>query len=403
MGNVLMINFPGEGHINPSIGVTKELQSRGEKVVYYAVEEYAEKIKKTGAEVRLYPDFRDDLSFGRSRTGDEKMDFAEIGLNMAKKADEIVQLIYREVKDEQYDYVIFDHHFLAGKIIAEMMGLPCISLCTTFAMDEELIHSFGKTHQTGLENSPCLEQLQQFLLELSDRYPVSLSQPFDVFSCPGDITIVFTSREFQPHAERFGEDYLFVGPSVTSRHDPGSFPMHELEGETVIVISMGTIFNRQKEIYNMCIDALQDFDGKVVMSIGRHTNPDELNDIPDHFIVKPYIPQLELLKTADLFVTHGGMNSTNEGLYFDTPLIVIPMGGDQFFVASQVERAGAGVKLDKTELTSEVLREKVKEVLENRSYADSAADIGKSLRSAGGYKRAADAIFELVHETVEKG
>ncbi|MCY8590974.1 glycosyltransferase, partial [Bacillus haynesii] len=41
------------------------------------------------------------------------------------------------------------------------------------------------------------------------------------------------------------------------------------------------------------------------------------------------------------------MNSTNEGLYFDTPLIVIPMGADQFFVADQVERTGAGIKLDK--------------------------------------------------------
>ncbi len=28
MANVLMIGFPGEGHINPSIGVMKELKSR---------------------------------------------------------------------------------------------------------------------------------------------------------------------------------------------------------------------------------------------------------------------------------------------------------------------------------------------------------------------------------------
>ncbi|MDI5790643.1 glycosyltransferase [Bacillus licheniformis] len=36
------------------------------------------------------------------------------------------------------------------------------------------------------------------------------------------------------------------------------------------------------------------------------------------------------MKQADVFVTHGGMNSTNEGLYFDTPLIVIPMGQTSF-------------------------------------------------------------------------
>lgn len=43
MANVLMIGFPGEGHINPSIGVMKELKSRGENITYYAVKEYKEK------------------------------------------------------------------------------------------------------------------------------------------------------------------------------------------------------------------------------------------------------------------------------------------------------------------------------------------------------------------------
>ncbi|TWL71703.1 hypothetical protein CHCC15320_3085 [Bacillus licheniformis] len=58
MGHVLMINFPGEGHINPSIGVTKELQRRGESIVYYAVEEYAEKIKKNRRRSPFIPGFQ---------------------------------------------------------------------------------------------------------------------------------------------------------------------------------------------------------------------------------------------------------------------------------------------------------------------------------------------------------
>lgn len=33
MANVLMIGFPGEGHINPSLGVVKELKAKGEHVV----------------------------------------------------------------------------------------------------------------------------------------------------------------------------------------------------------------------------------------------------------------------------------------------------------------------------------------------------------------------------------
>ncbi|MFD4522327.1 glycosyl transferase family 1, partial [Paenibacillus glucanolyticus] len=57
MANVLMIGFPGEGHINPSIGVMKELKSRGENITYYAVKEYKEKITALDIEFREYHDF----------------------------------------------------------------------------------------------------------------------------------------------------------------------------------------------------------------------------------------------------------------------------------------------------------------------------------------------------------
>ncbi|MDA7026534.1 glycosyltransferase [Bacillus sp. CLL-7-23] len=395
MGHVLMIGFPGEGHINPSLGLIKELQYRGERIVYYAIEEYAENIKITGSEVRFYPDFRNDLGLAKNLTGDEKRDFSELIYKMTKYVKKVVELVYQEVRDETYDYVLFDHHFLPGKMIANMLGLPGISLCTTFAMNEEVVKSFHQQHQANLENSPYFEKCMQALEELSAQYPINLQHPSDVFSCSGDLTIVFTSKDFQPHPETFPNDYLFVGPSITNRTVTDDFPFAELEHQKLIVISMGTIFNQQEDIYNMCLEALKDFDGKVVMSIGKYMNPANLNEIPKHFIVRPYIPQLELLEKADLFVTHGGMNSTNEGLYFDTPLLVIPMGADQFMVAEQVGRRGAGIKLDKRKLSSVVLKEKIDKVLGNNQYADAAAKIGESLRNSGGYYRAANAILDI--------
>lgn len=66
MANVLMIGFPGEGHINPSLGVVKELKAKGEHVVYYGVKEYENKIASSGAEFREYEDFRKD-EFGKTQ------------------------------------------------------------------------------------------------------------------------------------------------------------------------------------------------------------------------------------------------------------------------------------------------------------------------------------------------
>lgn len=57
MAKVLMFNFPGEGHVNPTLALIKELVKRGEEVVYYCVEEYKGKIEKTGASFRPYENF----------------------------------------------------------------------------------------------------------------------------------------------------------------------------------------------------------------------------------------------------------------------------------------------------------------------------------------------------------
>ncbi|MCY8534893.1 glycosyl transferase family 1 [Bacillus vallismortis] len=396
MANVLMIGFPGEGHINPSIGVMKELKSRGEQITYYAVKEYKEKIDALDVEFREYQDFRED-HFGKNATGDEERDVTEMICVFLKGCIEIVTHIYDEVKHESYDYVIYDHHLLAGKIIANLLKLPRFSLCTTFAMNEEFTKQMMGAYMKGsLEDSPHYESYQQLSETLNTEFQAEIKKPFDVFLADGDLTIVFTSREFQPLAEKFGDRYVFVGPSITERAGNKDFPFDQIDNENVLFISMGTIFNNQKQFFNQCLEVCKDFDGKVVLSIGKHMKPSELNDIPENFIVRPYVPQLEILKRASLFVTHGGMNSTSEGLYFDTPLVVIPMGGDQFVVANQVEKVGAGKALKKEQLSESLLKETIQEVMNNRAYSEKAKEIGQSLQAAGGSKKAADRILEFV-------
>ena len=46
MKKVLFINMFGHGHINPTIGLVKELMNRGEQVTYIAGEEFREKSRK---------------------------------------------------------------------------------------------------------------------------------------------------------------------------------------------------------------------------------------------------------------------------------------------------------------------------------------------------------------------
>lgn len=74
------------------------------------------------------------------------------------------------------------------------------------------------------------------------------------------------------------------------------------------------------------------------------------DQIPPNFIVLPYVAQLHMLQHTDVFITHAGMNSTSEALYYNVPLVMIPLTSDQPLVANRVQELGAGITLNKLNL-----------------------------------------------------
>ncbi len=131
------------------------------------------------------------------------------------------------------------------------------------------------------------------------------------------------------------------------------------------------------------------------MSIGEKTQISDLGEIPKNFIVKNYVPQTEVLTYTKLFITHGGMNSTSEGLYYGIPLIVIPQSADQPVIAGQVANLGAGITLQMKSLTASQLRETVDHVLRHPSFHKAVANIRESFQKSGGYQQAVDEIFKF--------
>ena len=51
---------------------------------------------------------------------------------------------------------------------------------------------------------------------------------------------------------------------------------------------------------------------------------------PDNFLLLDFVPQLDVLQEfADVFISHAGMNSVMESMYFNVPMILKPAMGDQ--------------------------------------------------------------------------
>jgi UDP:flavonoid glycosyltransferase YjiC (YdhE family) len=96
-----------------------------------------------------------------------------------------------------------------------------------------------------------------------------------------------------------------------------------------------------------------------------------------------------------VFITHGGINSINESIYYNIPFIVFPQQGDQFAVSHQVSHLGAGICFENSNITKSELREAVKEVCINNFFSQNRQKINESFKRGGGVEYAADEIFKL--------
>nr|XP_049705877.1 UDP-glycosyltransferase UGT5 isoform X4 [Helicoverpa armigera] len=99
-------------------------------------------------------------------------------------------------------------------------------------------------------------------------------------------------------------------------------------------------------------------------------NNDVLPGRTENIKISKWLPQSDLLRhpKIKLFVTQGGLQSTDEAVTAGVPLIVMPMFGDQFFNAEQYEFHKIGIKLILDTLTIDKFNKTIYTVIEDQSY-----------------------------------
>ena len=151
-----------------------------------------------------------------------------------------------------------------------------------------------------------------------------------------------------------------------------------------------------QSFFKNVIEAFKDSDYLVVMSTGNKERLKQIGDIPGNFIVSDFVPQAEVLKYADLFIAHGGMGSVSDGMYLGVPMILVPLGADQFFNAYRLQELGAGKVLKKIEVTPENLKREAKLVMESKSFKTEVKKVQESFITAGGPERAVREVEKIL-------
>ncbi|XP_068623988.1 UDP-glycosyltransferase UGT5-like [Battus philenor] len=99
---------------------------------------------------------------------------------------------------------------------------------------------------------------------------------------------------------------------------------------------------------------------------------DELPGRSENIKISKWLPQSDLLRhpKIKLFITQGGLQSTDEAITAGVPLIGIPMFVDQWYNADKYRQLKIGLRLDIELLSEDTFRDAIKTVLNDKSYRD---------------------------------
>ena len=333
---ILFINLPYHGHVVPTIGLVQELLKQDCEVTYLMPFDWKDKVAESGAVFAGYENHRQ---------------LSEQIKNAFDAAEKII---------DAFDLIIYEQFFFLGKHLAEKHGKPAVRIFTAPATNKKLMREYiSSGGPLGVFRMKWLTKA--FTKDIVKGRGITLKTDNwmdEIIENPPGLNLVYTLREYQPYIEEFSKEYFkFLGPSVYARK---AEPIEFTKGNRpVIYISLGTIIKGDTAFFQNCIESFRGEDVDVIISVGQKFDIKKLKNVPENIHIYPSVPQIEVLEYADVFVTHGGMNSVSESLVKGTPMVVIPFVSDQPVNATQIAALGLGKRMEYKQVTSESLKQAV--------------------------------------------
>lgn len=392
MSKIVFFCIPAHGHTNPTLGVVRELVRRGHQVKYYSYEPFRTVIEAAGAD--FVPCDAYDAQLGLTPKDGER-----IGKDLAFSTHVLVEttlalndMVCRDMAAWQPDCIVADSMAAWGKAVALKLGIPFVSSTTTFAFNQESAKIMKQSFRELLAFFAAMPKINRDVRRLqATGYPVKSVLEL-IQNDQNTHTIVYTSPEFQPCAESFSDKYAFVGPSVRPAREQVT-KTHE----KLVYVSMGTVVNDRLALYRNCIAALAGENVQVILSVGEQVDIAALGPLPENVSVYPKVDQIAVLEKADVFLSHCGMNSASESLYFGVPLLCYPQTKEQGGMAARVTALGAGLMLENPSVSC--IKAAVKLLLSDTKIKANAEQIARSFHRCTGPIAAADKIEQVIKET----
>jgi UDP:flavonoid glycosyltransferase YjiC (YdhE family) len=183
-----------------------------------------------------------------------------------------------------------------------------------------------------------------------------------------------------PALERLGP-YRLDAPVVTLSpfgDAPGVHRFRHPAGARIdaslVYVSFGSEI-RSPDLFRATAHALADVPKRVLMTIGRHVEPEALGPLPANVHVERWVDQAAVMPHAAAMVGHGGSGGTLAALAAGVPVALQPQFVDGPANAARVAELGAGIVVDGDVAGA------VHALLEDAAYREAAEDVACEIRT----------------------
>jgi MGT family glycosyltransferase len=391
--HVAILMFPGWGHVNPTLEISRLLVSLGHRVSYVVDERFAAAVADTGARVVGYASRRPRLPSG-AVTAD---DLSVLSMSILRDSiDVVLPRMLAAFAADVPDLILYDlESFAAARAAARRWGRPTAQLFPYVATNEQYSLSSEVFAGAGEVFGECIELVAGFLAD-EGAEPAAL-WPF--LSNFDDRNLVLLPREFQPLGETFDDRYVFVGHSLAPPGPGvGSWPRPPGAGR-VALITLGTEVNDRPGFFARCGDAFAGSDWHLVVAVGPGNLPAG-QPAAEHVELHEWLAFETVLPHVSAVVCHSGMSTILQTVSFGKPLVIVTYTPEDRVNARRVTELGLGVEVPGAEATAERLRGAVEAVAADRAIHRRVAALRVAMFAAGGPARAAQVIDDWLLASV---
>ncbi len=335
-----------------------------------------------------------------------------VGLVPAQFAD-----IEEELRREPADVIVGDNASIVSQIVSDKFSIPLVVYGAVV-----MTSSSRDTAPFGLALMPSSSTVgrvrNRLLYWLNDhvvfgkalalygrirrdlglpRYPRS---PFD-FTKDASLYLQGSVPSFEYPRTDMPENVRWIGASIPQPPANWNPPewWHEIDAETVVLVTQGTINNDYDQLIRPAIRALANHDVLVVVTTGsKPPSAVGIDPLPRNVRVEQFIPYAHLMPKVDLLITNGGYGTVQIALMHGVPIVAVGKTEEKPEVANRVNYAGVGVGMKLLVPTEEQIRTAAMRVLNDVSYRLRAQEIAKAMAELDGASEAARLIEEFLGE-----